>query len=551
MALYEVQGPGGEVFEIEGADDADPSAVIAQITGQQTAQQSAAASPPGPQESDFTRGARDIAQSILDLPGVGTAANLSVGAYNTGVKALSGLAGIVTGGNPEAVRGVQETLSVEPAQTRDPVWQSLVGMHRVAERVTAPVERAVAGMSPGARTVIEATAEAIPDVAGVLGARVPLKSAARTMQEVRAARAATPKVPTSKELADAADQAYQRADAAGVVISPQSMTRAASSVREVAKKQNLNSKLHPKAAAAVEHLEEVAAQGKPLTLKEADQLRQVVKDAQTSIDKADRRMASIVLRRFDDYLQKLGPQDTLAGRTTEGIAALNEARTIYRRKSNAETIEKAIQRAETEAEGKYTQAGLEHALRVEFKKIARNEKLMRTYTPEQRAAIEQVVKGGKVTNALRNLGKYDPARAGMGATLGGITGGSIGAAIGGIAGAGAGAGGGMLAGQAALGTVANLASRGARRRTQANVERARETLVGRGLPEAREAARKSPTSVPEIQAEMRALERYAAALPSDDPELLEIDARYEVLREELALAGSRGRNRVSQLAEVQ
>lgn len=37
MALYEVTGPGGEVFEIEGPDDADPSAVIAQVTGQQQA----------------------------------------------------------------------------------------------------------------------------------------------------------------------------------------------------------------------------------------------------------------------------------------------------------------------------------------------------------------------------------------------------------------------------------------------------------------------------------------------------------------------------------
>ena len=34
MALYEVTGPNGEVFEIEGPDDADPSEVIAQVTGQ-------------------------------------------------------------------------------------------------------------------------------------------------------------------------------------------------------------------------------------------------------------------------------------------------------------------------------------------------------------------------------------------------------------------------------------------------------------------------------------------------------------------------------------
>lgn len=35
MATYEVTGPNGEVFEIEGPDDADPSGVIAQLSGHQ------------------------------------------------------------------------------------------------------------------------------------------------------------------------------------------------------------------------------------------------------------------------------------------------------------------------------------------------------------------------------------------------------------------------------------------------------------------------------------------------------------------------------------
>jgi hypothetical protein len=41
MAVYEVTGPNGEVFEIEGPDDADPSQVIAQVTGQAAPQESA------------------------------------------------------------------------------------------------------------------------------------------------------------------------------------------------------------------------------------------------------------------------------------------------------------------------------------------------------------------------------------------------------------------------------------------------------------------------------------------------------------------------------
>jgi hypothetical protein len=40
MATYEITGPQGEVYQLEGPDDADPSAVIAQISGQSTGQKS-------------------------------------------------------------------------------------------------------------------------------------------------------------------------------------------------------------------------------------------------------------------------------------------------------------------------------------------------------------------------------------------------------------------------------------------------------------------------------------------------------------------------------
>src|SRR5262245_42925770 len=54
-------------------------------------------------------GLREAGQAILDLPGVGTAANASVGAYNVIAKAISGLAGLL-GGDVEKTR---EKLSVQ------------------------------------------------------------------------------------------------------------------------------------------------------------------------------------------------------------------------------------------------------------------------------------------------------------------------------------------------------------------------------------------------------------------------------------------------------
>jgi hypothetical protein len=399
------------------------------------------------------------------------------------------VAGLTDRDPAQVVRSVEEAMTYAPRTESSRMAGEAIGKGAAfaARYTTDPTLQAIGRASPTAENVVRS---AVPAVAEAVETLVPVGKVAgaplRAAREARRLTAERPKIPSTEELAKAAEQAYQRADAAGVVIAPHSVKRAVNSIREAATRENLNPKLHPKTAAAVEHLEQVAAEGKLVSLKEADQLRQVVKDAQTSIDRADRRMASIVLKRYDDYLQELGPRDTLAGDAPEAVAALKEARALYRRKSNAEVIDDIIRKAEIDSQGKYTQAGLEHAYRSEFKKLANNKRLIRTFSPEQRAAIEQVVKGGKITNALRNLGKFDPAKGGMGAKLGGITGGSLGAAIGGItggvAGAGAGAGGGYLLGQAALGTVAHLAARGATRRTARNVERAREALVGRGLP---------------------------------------------------------------------
>lgn len=342
------------------------------------------------------------------------------------------------------------------------------------------------------------------------GADIALVPLAAEMQALSAARrpkavpapVAVPKaaVPTTTAISDASQAAYKRAADAGVVIAPQSLTRAAQAVRQAAARENLNPKLHPKAAAAVEHLEEIAAKGEPLSLEQADQLRQVIKDAESSIDKADRRMGGVMRRRFDTYLEQLGPQDTLAGRTPEALEALKDARALYRRKGNSEMLDEMVRKAEVNAGAKYTQAGMEHALRSEFKKLSLNEKKMRMFVPEQRAAIEKVAKGGPVENFMRNVGKFDPTQGGMSAVLASTLGGSAGFAAGGPAGMGAGMG--------AMSALGYVARRGATRATVKNVARAREALVGRGLP--------SAAAVP-LQASAPAANRIAQLAPQKLP----------------------------------
>jgi hypothetical protein len=311
----------------------------------------------------------------------------------------------------------------------------------------------------------------------------PAKTAGKVADAItaRTAKPSPPSVPTTAQLKDASAALYQAADEAGVVIRPESTQRVVKMMQDVAEKENLG-KLPPKLKEAADVLAERAASGKPLSLKDADKARQLINDAKKSTDAGDRRLASIIQRRYDDYLSNLKPEDTLAGNTTQGVSMLEQARGLYRRQKNSEMLDSMESKADDAGQTNYTQAGLEHALRREFAKLARNDKRMRVLKPEEQAAVKKVAAPGRAANTLRNIGKVDPTRGGMGAAMNTVVGGGTGAVLGGLMGGPAGAGAGAIAGQAGLAAAANVANRLALRGTKGRVAQARETLVGRGLP---------------------------------------------------------------------
>lgn len=190
MAVYEVTGPNGEVYEIEGPDDADPSAVIAQITGMQT-QAAAPADESGP--------------SLLMAP-VGGAELLAMGATGLLAQVPAGLAGLgtmagralgLTQADPaDVVRDIEERLTYVPRS--ESAQSGLAAIARgveAVERAVNPALAAIGRVSPTAenvvRTVVPAGLEALATVAPL--ARVP-GTVARTAAKV------TPAVPSALEI---------------------------------------------------------------------------------------------------------------------------------------------------------------------------------------------------------------------------------------------------------------------------------------------------------------------------------------------------------------
>jgi hypothetical protein len=140
MATYEVTGPGGEVYQIDGPADADPSEVIAQLGGQ--------SQPPSVQPE----------QPIDPSAGGGT---LSIGPFNTGIKtpevvdralAGAGKAFVDLGRGAGQMLGLVDNEDVTASRERDaPLMATTAGkVGNIAGNIAATVPALAV---PGANTV--------------------------------------------------------------------------------------------------------------------------------------------------------------------------------------------------------------------------------------------------------------------------------------------------------------------------------------------------------------------------------------------------------------
>jgi hypothetical protein len=268
--------------------------------------------------------------------------------------------------------------------------------------------------------------------------------------------------PTTEALKAASNAAYKRARDTGAVIKPGSFGAARLRIQAMLREEGLDPTLHPSTSAAVNRLAQTKG---PVPLDQLETLRKIAKDAQKSMSPADQRLAGKLVESLDDYADSLDPRHLSTG-STEAVAAFKEARGLWSRARKSETIDDMIDRAQTRAGAHYTQAGMEHALRQEFKSLALDKKKLRTFTKEEQAAIKNIARGGPLENTLRNLGKFDPTTGGMAAAISaGMAGGAA------IAGAGPFA--------AAIPAVGFASKRAATRITRKKVERLHE-MVRRG-----------------------------------------------------------------------
>ena len=169
------------------------------------------------------------------------------------------------------------------------VMSQIPGAARLAQTATTPVGRQVAetfAARPGAQMTGAAVGAPTGEVVTELtGSPIAGMLAGMTAGGVAGARRGEPEVAPTRAAVQAESQgAYQRATQSGVIVTPQSLQNAVTSIEQRVRNAGYDEGLHPRVAAVLNRLEQEGQQ--PRTLDELEILRRVASGAAASNERA-------------------------------------------------------------------------------------------------------------------------------------------------------------------------------------------------------------------------------------------------------------------------
>ena len=225
-------------------------------------------------------------------------------------------------------------------------------------------------------------------------------------------------VPLSAEaLGRVASGQYKAIEDAGIQIKTDEFVNSMTKVAEGLRKEGYTPKAYPKITGVVEELTSTAT---PKDWTELQALRKMIRGAQKSTDPEERRIASILMDDFDNYMINVPQKDVSAGNMREAASLWKDARSSYSRMKKSEIFEDMMENA-TLDKSKFVQSGVENSLAKQLRDLSKNEKKMRLFTKDEQEAIKKAAKGGTVQNLLKFYGRFAPTGPVSGLFTGGAT----------------------------------------------------------------------------------------------------------------------------------
>ncbi len=115
--------------------------------------------------------------------------------------------------------------------------------------------------------------------------------------------------------------------------------------------------------------------------------------------------ASLAKQHLDDYLPNISKADVVAGDATKAAELLTEAGKNWGAAKRGEQVDLQLTRADRQAAKSGMGGNVENAMRQKIATILDNPKRSVGFSPEELAAMEEIVRGTPSRNALRVAGK--------------------------------------------------------------------------------------------------------------------------------------------------
>lgn len=290
--------------------------------------------------------------------------------------------------------------------------------NRLAQRTAPGVTRNIMqelGRAPGVQTAAGAGAATAPTIGReYAGIENPLAQFGLSVAGGMAGgRMATPRprTVTSGQLATRAQEAYGRAEQAGVQFTPASISNLGNSIRQAFSthpRVQFDPSLHPRINTVLQRIEEasIAAQqsGTPISFSQVELLRRIARTAANSLDRDERRLGADVIRQIDNFVQAPPPRAIVSGQGPDAARAITEARAAWRRMSQADALDTIVERASNSAQGLNASS-----LRAQARAIANNPNRMRGFDPDIQTEIRSLARGNRGLSTLQTIGQFAPS----------------------------------------------------------------------------------------------------------------------------------------------
>ena len=215
---------------------------------------------------------------------------------------------------------------------------------------------------------------------------------------------------TSEQLNAQAKAAYDRAEQAGVLFDPTSVADLGGTIRQsftANPKVQFDPVLHPRINRVLQRIDEVANEaaqnGTPISFSQVELLRRVARTAANSMDKDERRLGYDLIRQIDGFVEAPPQGAVIAGQAPDAATALKEARTAWRRMSQADALDTLVDRA------RRMDKPFSLALRDKAKQVADNPNRMRSFDKDVQKEIDSLARGQGVIGATGKVGHLAPS----------------------------------------------------------------------------------------------------------------------------------------------